>query len=440
VLSVLLCSFDEQFSATKLKEATNNKLEKQQKSQPTAENKKTSNKRERGGGVGFGGPPRRPMPALAQMPSGMGYGSDMGVYSSWGPGHTLSGNKFDTKSRNEDGKAKALSVQSLEDESNGLFLEFVEGLLPSFERECSFDFDPPVAVVELLLESKILNYCAELLRNDSLEDATKRRDVYQSLISFLRTLGAHYATATRAIYNDRPWRVDKVNLLTLFFITHPGPSIETTSSLYKCLTNLSTQSELVLQGAERNEKEFRTHDGQNLLLLCRQISDLQQYLLANLGDMGNAESTKKVAEIPALIDLPDKEVMKTHKFVSKAKELRSTAPGRFRRLITEITTLKTGLPPGIFVRYAESRPDVQKVIIIGPVGTPYENGLFEFDVFCGQGFPNKPPQVHFKTTGGGRVCFNPNLYPDGKVCLSLLGTWQGKCHVGHAVLENITNI
>lgn len=29
------------------------------------------------------------------------------------------------------------------------------------------------------------------------------------------------------------------------------------------------------------------------------------------------------------------------------------------------------------------------------------------------------------TTGGGKVRFNPNLYNNGKVCLSLLGTWSG---------------
>ena len=33
--------------------------------------------------------------------------------------------------------------------------------------------------------------------------------------------------------------------------------------------------------------------------------------------------------------------------------------------------------------------------------------------------------VNLDTTGGGRVRFNPNLYADGKVCLSLLGTWHG---------------
>ncbi len=35
------------------------------------------------------------------------------------------------------------------------------------------------------------------------------------------------------------------------------------------------------------------------------------------------------------------------------------------------------------------------------------------------------PQVQSLTTGGGKVRFNPNLYDDGKVCLSLLGTWHG---------------
>lgn len=29
------------------------------------------------------------------------------------------------------------------------------------------------------------------------------------------------------------------------------------------------------------------------------------------------------------------------------------------------------------------------------------------------------------TTGGGSVRFNPNLYNCGRVCLSILGTWQG---------------
>jgi ubiquitin-protein ligase len=33
--------------------------------------------------------------------------------------------------------------------------------------------------------------------------------------------------------------------------------------------------------------------------------------------------------------------------------------------------------------------------------------------------------VHLETTGGGTIKFNPNLYADGKVCLSLIGTFSG---------------
>jgi baculoviral IAP repeat-containing protein 6 len=36
-----------------------------------------------------------------------------------------------------------------------------------------------------------------------------------------------------------------------------------------------------------------------------------------------------------------------------------------------------------------------------------------------------PPLMVIETTGEGRARFNPNLYADGKVCLSLLGTFHG---------------
>ena len=39
-------------------------------------------------------------------------------------------------------------------------------------------------------------------------------------------------------------------------------------------------------------------------------------------------------------------------------------------------------------------------------------------------YPLSPPKVNFMTTDGGRVRFNPNLYTCGKVCLSVLNTWD----------------
>jgi ubiquitin-protein ligase len=100
------------------------------------------------------------------------------------------------------------------------------------------------------------------------------------------------------------------------------------------------------------------------------------------------------------------------------------SPGRLRRIRRELAILSSDLPKGIFVKVNEDRPDLIKVLIIGPEGTPYENGCFLFDMFLPPEYPNVPPKVSLLTVGDG-FRFNPNLYSSGYVCLSLLGTWTG---------------
>ena len=56
-------------------------------------------------------------------------------------------------------------------------------------------------------------------------------------------------------------------------------------------------------------------------------------------------------------------------------------------------------------------------LIIGPAGTPYGFGQFEFKMSFPVDYPTNPPQVHIVTTDGGRTRFNPNLYANGKVCI-----------------------
>ena len=68
--------------------------------------------------------------------------------------------------------------------------------------------------------------------------------------------------------------------------------------------------------------------------------------------------------------------------------------------------------------------DVLRVMITGPVDTPYEHGLFVFDVRLPPDYPASPPVFFYLSQCSGRL--NPNLYDDGKVCVSLLGTWSGR--------------
>jgi len=103
---------------------------------------------------------------------------------------------------------------------------------------------------------------------------------------------------------------------------------------------------------------------------------------------------------------------------------------RAKTLAREAASLAAGALPlelgsSIFFRHDPDRLDVARVVIVGPANTPYEGGAFAFDVFCPSRYPDHPPMVNLDTTGGGRARFNPNLYADGKVCLSLLGTWHG---------------
>jgi len=80
---------------------------------------------------------------------------------------------------------------------------------------------------------------------------------------------------------------------------------------------------------------------------------------------------------------------------------------------------------GIFVRSFESDMDKMRVLIVGASGTPYEDVLFEFDIALPSDYPTTPPQVYFYSMTDGLGRLNPNLYEDGRVCLSLLNTWMG---------------
>ncbi|KIR99879.1 ubiquitin-conjugating enzyme E2 O [Cryptococcus deuterogattii 2001/935-1] len=96
------------------------------------------------------------------------------------------------------------------------------------------------------------------------------------------------------------------------------------------------------------------------------------------------------------------------------------------RIQKEHRALQSSLPENILVRTYEDRLDLMRVLIIGPEGTPYTDAPFVFDVYLNPTkFPNEPPVVHFHSHTNGHGRCNPNLYEEGKVCLSILGTWSG---------------
>ncbi|KAA8585705.1 hypothetical protein FQN60_004399 [Etheostoma spectabile] len=95
------------------------------------------------------------------------------------------------------------------------------------------------------------------------------------------------------------------------------------------------------------------------------------------------------------------------------------------RIKRDIMSIYKEPPPGMFV--VPDPQDMTKIhaLITGPFDTPYEGGFFLFLFRCPPDYPIHPPRVKLITTGHNTVRFNPNFYRNGKVCLSILGTWTG---------------
>ena len=78
---------------------------------------------------------------------------------------------------------------------------------------------------------------------------------------------------------------------------------------------------------------------------------------------------------------------------------------------------------GIFAYFNEDDIMNCKAMIIGPEDTPYSHGLLFFDIHFPYNYPFTPPKVKYISNSMTRI--HPNLYVNGKVCLSILGTWHG---------------
>ena len=75
-----------------------------------------------------------------------------------------------------------------------------------------------------------------------------------------------------------------------------------------------------------------------------------------------------------------------------------------------------------FIEIDDEDISIIKCLIIGTKNTPYMGGFFLFSLRFPEHYPMSPPIVWFYTTKSN-MRINPNLYINGKVCLSIINTW-----------------
>ena len=95
-----------------------------------------------------------------------------------------------------------------------------------------------------------------------------------------------------------------------------------------------------------------------------------------------------------------------------------------KRILVDYIDLNNDPLEGIHIHYDDN--DITKLyaMIIGPRDTPYEGGYYYFKIEYDENYPTKSPKCKFETINN-KIRFNPNLYENGKICLSILGTWSG---------------
>merc|ERR1711934_106574 len=87
-----------------------------------------------------------------------------------------------------------------------------------------------------------------------------------------------------------------------------------------------------------------------------------------------------------------------------------------KRLMKEYQALVSDPTPGILAGpISEDNFFEWEALVTGPDDTPFEFGVFRAILKFPHDYPQSPPTMRFTSS-----LFHPNVYPDGRVCISIL--------------------
>ncbi len=80
---------------------------------------------------------------------------------------------------------------------------------------------------------------------------------------------------------------------------------------------------------------------------------------------------------------------------------------------------------GIYYSHDDTNMLKGYAIVFGPDDSIYRYGAYIFEFKFPTNYPYSPPKLNYMTNDG-ITRFHPNLYRNGKVCISILNTWKGE--------------
>ena len=101
------------------------------------------------------------------------------------------------------------------------------------------------------------------------------------------------------------------------------------------------------------------------------------------------------------------------------------------RLRKEFLEIKKNPPHNISAGPKDDNLFEWEATLLGPIDTPYENGVFILDIFIPEEYPLKPPNYIFKTK-----IYHPNINASGSICLDILkNNWNPSLTISKILLS-----
>ena len=287
--------------------------------------------------------------------------------------------------------------------NKNLLIENLNELLLSLKKNLENSKINNINLFEFFNDSIIIKFLEQKIEESSLLEIFENSSLYDIIFDIINLL----------INDDN---------IVLFF--------KNDSKLFKSINKCSSESSLSINLDSSNEIANK------IIKLSNNLTELYE---KNIKNYNNTDNFKKENSI---IVLDEKEFyaneMKKLSFkyekindqdfyYSKNSLNVLNMKKTLKRLSSEIPTMNDIFPvcfdSSIFTCIDNEKPYRMKFLITGPVDTPYDSGCFIFDAFTSDDYPSNPPEFRFSNHGGNR--FNPNLYDNGKVCLSILNTYIG---------------
>jgi len=312
---------------------------------------------------------------------------------------------------------------------------------------------------------KVLNDISEKISEESTFDVISESSLIPTLIRYLQNDSFHDITSKHKIYTAVFTCIVEMmknpKYLPLFFENHGTNVAQCVCNLGRAAEKVVKMGELVDDATEDDStrcanviveayraflkalddlttalrvSQILTKDTTNLDPLLSKLQDLRESL-----DESGSESTIDLRKKQDATHQDYEAIMRELCF-GGVEEFSKFGPHKYssndvrvkrklmKRLAGEFADFSSSLPihheSSVFFRMCDEKMSHAQMLIIPADGTPYAAGCFIFDIMFPSNYPNSPPKVNLATTGHGAVRFNPNLYNCGKVCLSLLGTWD----------------